>query len=1030
VFLALFITSWAVAGGDQKQPAERVAQDRQGLNDITAENARTDGVVPRTRWDREGYLAEPGVGSVEGFSTQFSVAPGDTVQFKVKTPAGSTSYQYEIYRLGWYGGEGARQVWPTCDATPPDECPRITITDNPVQEACDRFVPADPGLDVPDCTNWLVGPDPNASWKIDASAVSGVYLARFSSVADPGDVSHVPFVVREAAASFRADVLYQLGDSTWQAYNNYNDGEPFQAQSYYDNSKQAVSYNRPWRNRAGGVLHGPKHFLFDLDLPLIRFLEANGISVGYMGSADLEGWPPEFPLKSSNPLFGRKAYLANGHEEYWPGRRLQNLKLAAASGTNMLFLCANAAYYKTRFVSDNTLMPGRVQIAYKEGRSQDDPRKNEPEWTGVYRDTRPNAWDPSVPPWTRPMSAPAGSSNSLTGVTPAAVNLVDEPGQPGNVPPMTVPKSMQGLRVWRNTNCAKAASGCTLGVANVGFEMDLRADRYFEPFVASQPAGLFSVAATVVNLTGDGLHADSGHGYAVLPFTDVADFTWPHVTVEATMYRNGAGALVFASSSFRWSHGLDDARSTGVDPSGVSPDMQQATINILADMNVQPGSLMPGLLAASASTDHTAPVSQITELNHATGVVTGVASDVDGVVAGVEISFDGGQTWHGTTLSLAGPATSWSHTTVVPANVNPLVRAVDDSGNLEVAHGPVSGIPQSDGLAVTTIGVLGRPSVSGILSQTTAPAPGGVRSLAPGWTSLVAMDMNGDGLTDLLSYNATTGAAIYEIAIADSPGMRVLVNNVTSVPGWTSIVPMNIHGEGGPDIADLLSYNAASGLAYYSVGVSPGVQEIVNTGTLPAEAGFHVAPGFTLIVPMNINGDALTDLLWYNSATGLAVYTKGVWHERFFDEHGAEHLAFYGQEVVAVRDAAPGWTSIVPMRMNGDSLTDLLSYNAATGLAVYSIGDGVSQTIVRTVNAAAGWTSIVPLDVNGDGLTDLLSYNAATGLAFYSVASGVGVQQVVGPPAHGAAWWTSIVPMKVTRDLVGTYGLTDLLFYR
>jgi hypothetical protein len=181
-----------------------------------------------------------------------------------------------------------------------------------------------------------------------------------------------------------------------------------------------------------------------------------------------------------------------------------------------------------------------------------------------------------------------------------------------------------------------------------------------------------------------------------------------------------------------------------------------------------------------------------------------------------------------------------------------------------------------------------------------------------------------------------------------------------------------------------------------------------------------MAPGFTAIIPMNINGDALTDLLWYNSATGLAVYTVGRYHG-----------STYGQDVVAVRDAALGWTSIVPMRMNDDSLTDLLSYNAATGLAIYSIGDGVSQTIVRTVNAAPGWTSIVPFDLNGDGLTDLLSYNAATGQAIFSIATGVGEQQVVGPPVQGAAGWTSIVPMKVTRDPPGiTRGLTDLLFYR
>ena len=181
-----------------------------------------------------------------------------------------------------------------------------------------------------------------------------------------------------------------------------------------------------------------------------------------------------------------------------------------------------------------------------------------------------------------------------------------------------------------------------------------------------------------------------------------------------------------------------------------------------------------------------------------------------------------------------------------------------------------------------------------------------------------------------------------------------------------------------------------------------------------------MAPGFTIIVPMNINGDALTDLLWYDAATGLAIYTVGRYEGKVYRQH-----------VVAVRDAALGWTAIVPMRMNGDALTDLLSYNAATGLVIYSVGDGVSQTIVHSVNAAPGWTSIVPFDLNGDDLTDLLSYNAATGLAFYSIATGAGAQRVVGPAAQGATGWTSIVPLKLTQDPIGiTRGPTDLLFYR
>jgi hypothetical protein len=69
------------------------------------------------------------------------------------------------------------------------------------------------------------------------------------------------------------------------------------------------------------------------------------------------------------------------------------------------------------------------------------------------------------------------------------------------------------------------------------------------------------------------------------------------------------------------------------------------------------------------------------------------------------------------------------------------------------------------------------------------------------------------------------------------------------------------------------------------------------------------------------------------------------------------------------------------MELNGDGLTDLLSYNATTGRAIYSVGTDApgEQEIVKDVAAAKGWTLVVPIELNGDGLTDLLSYNRTTG---------------------------------------------------
>ena len=637
-------------------------------NAIVAENCRTDGVVDRAIWDSQRYGKSYDLSSVEGFSTKFSVAPGETIEFKVK--AAAVSFQIEIYRLGYYGGNGARRM--------PDPAP--VIVGNPSsQPPCSRFPnppndgegPSGPAS-IPDCWNWGV----SATWEVPQSAVSGLYLARISPTGDRDDASHIPFVVREASNAAPADVLYQFADATWQAYNTYDD-LPTKS-SFYDLAR-AVSYNRPWRNRSNAaVIHGPFHWLFDLDVPLIRFLEANGVSVGYAGSADFEA--------AADLLSRRKVYLASGHEEYWSGQRRKAVEDAASAGTHLLFLSGNVAYWKTRWQSDGNGNALRVQICYKEKDPNDatsagangpfDPNRNMEDWTGLWRDTRPDM------PWTRPPTQPARSANSLTGVTPAAVTT------PSEAASLAVPVSMTGLRIWRDTECAKAPNDCTLGLRNVGFEMDLRADRYYEPFVRSQPPGLFSVAATTISTA-----PPKTFYYSVPAFVDVEDYLWPSMKIEATLHRKPSGALVFSASMFRWSHGLDAARSIGTDAGAVSRDLQQATINLLADMGVQPGSLQAGLVAASASTDHTAPVSRIGQLNAASGLVMGTASDVGGVVAGVEMSFDGGTTWHGTVLSKAAQSTSWSYTSVAPANVTPLVRAVDDSGNLEIGHGPEDPVP-------------------------------------------------------------------------------------------------------------------------------------------------------------------------------------------------------------------------------------------------------------------------------------------------------------------------------------------------
>ncbi|NML19029.1 DUF4082 domain-containing protein, partial [Azohydromonas caseinilytica] len=120
----------------------------------------------------------------------------------------------------------------------------------------------------------------------------------------------------------------------------------------------------------------------------------------------------------------------------------------------------------------------------------------------------------------------------------------------------------------------------------------------------------------------------------------------------------------------------------------VDQRMRQATVNLFADMGVQPATLQSPLVAATASTDTAAPTSTITSPTVGASVpaasrvtITGTAGDSGGgVVGAVEVSVDGGATWHP-----ANGRANWSYAWVPTetGTATLMSRAVDDTGNIQ-----------------------------------------------------------------------------------------------------------------------------------------------------------------------------------------------------------------------------------------------------------------------------------------------------------------------------------------------------------
>ena len=72
------------------------------INPIVLENQKPGN--PESEWGIDGA----GDFNIEGFATDISVNHGNTISFKINT--NSNHYRIDIYRLGYYGGMGARKV--------------------------------------------------------------------------------------------------------------------------------------------------------------------------------------------------------------------------------------------------------------------------------------------------------------------------------------------------------------------------------------------------------------------------------------------------------------------------------------------------------------------------------------------------------------------------------------------------------------------------------------------------------------------------------------------------------------------------------------------------------------------------------------------------------------------------------------------------------------------------------------------------------------------------------------------------------
>ncbi len=504
-----------------------------------------------------------------------------------------------------------------------------------------------------DCGNW----SESAMWNVPSTAVSGVYIARLKRT-DNGGASHIVFIVRDDTSN--SDLFFKTSDATWQAYNIYGGNSLYLGTTSFPSGHAAkVSYNRPFITRNGGGGGGTaQDWLFNAEYPMIRFLERNGYDISYTTDIDI--------ARSGNLILNHKVFLSVGHDEYWSAEQRNNVEAARNAGVHLGFFSGNEVYWKARWENsaDSLSTPYRTLVCYKEGTLGEvvcgtKCDTSTTEWTGLWRDG-----------CAYPGAGGCKPENGLTG----QISWQNSSGS------IEVPAAYRHLRFWRNTSIAdlSAEDIAILPYGTLGNEWS------WEQYPDSYPSGRITMSSTTVN----------------------------GKTHKLSLYRHSSGALVFGAGTIQWAWGLDSLHDNGNLP--VSRDMQQATVNLFADMGVQPEKIQEGLIPATESSDTTAPATTITSTSNRASfpsfaplTIGGTSSDSSSV-AGVEFSVDGGVTW-----KVATGTDNWSFTWTPTAigSVTIKVRGFDDSGNMETP----GSVPSSNAITLN----IASPDCPCMLYQTT-----------------------------------------------------------------------------------------------------------------------------------------------------------------------------------------------------------------------------------------------------------------------------------------------------------------------
>jgi hypothetical protein len=247
------------------------------------------------------------------------------------------------------------------------------------------------------------------------------------------------------------------------------------------------------------------------------------------------------------------------------------------------------------------------------------------------------------------------------------------------------------------------------------------------------------------------------------------------------------------------------------------------------------------------------------------------------------------------------------------------------------------------------------------------------------WKIVADADFDGDGVTDLLWRNDSTGQ-VYLMALGSNglPAGGAFIYTEPN-PAWEIVATPDLDGDGH---ADIVWWNSSTGQVYAL---------LMNGFAITAQGFVYTEPNtdWMIVAAGDFSGSGKQNqLLWRNDSNGQLYVVTATFNGNTFSTSG--------QGIITLSTA---YKVVGAADFNGDGKSDILLRNDTTGQVLLLLMSGGTsspfvtfQGVIYT-EANQAWKIVGVGDYNGDGRADMLWRNDTTGVVWVAFLVG---QTIIG----------------------------------